>query len=70
LADVQVDTSVPDGLDVNSASGGGSVDPDTGYVNWALTSGLAPGASTTLTVSATVAQPGCEKVTSPSVISA
>jgi hypothetical protein len=55
---VQVDTSLPDGLEGVSASAGGSVDPDTGYVGWALTTGLPVGGSTTLSLSATVLSAG------------
>jgi uncharacterized repeat protein (TIGR01451 family) len=58
LTDVQVDSTLPSGLNFVSAGDGGSVDLDTGYVGWALTGGLDVGASMTLSVTATIAQPG------------
>jgi hypothetical protein len=60
MADVQIDSSVPDGLNLVSASGGGSVDPDTGLVAWALTGGLDVGSSTTVSITATISQLAAE----------
>ena len=58
LTDVQVDSTLPSGVTFVSANDGGSVDPDTGYVGWALAGGLDVGASTSLSITATIAEPG------------
>jgi uncharacterized repeat protein (TIGR01451 family) len=58
LSDVQVDSDLPSGLQLVGTSGGGSVDPDTGYAGWALDDGLAAGASTSLSVTTTIAESG------------
>jgi len=58
LTDVQVESALPDGLSFVNASGGGAIDPDTGFVAWASVDGLAAGASTSLSISATVTDPG------------
>ena len=58
LTDVQVDSTLPTGVTFVNASGGGSVDPDTGDVGWALAGGLDVGVSTSLWITATIAQPG------------
>jgi uncharacterized repeat protein (TIGR01451 family) len=58
LTDVQVDSDLPSGLELIASSYGGTVDPDTGYAGWALGDGLAMGESTTLSVTATIAEPG------------
>jgi uncharacterized repeat protein (TIGR01451 family) len=53
LADVQVASALPAGLNFVSASSGGAIEPQTGFVAWALQAGLAAGASTTVsTISA------------------
>ena len=58
LTDVQVDSTLPTGVTLVSASDGGSVDPNTGYVGWALAGGLDVGVSTLLSITATIAEPG------------
>jgi uncharacterized repeat protein (TIGR01451 family) len=58
LTEVEIESDLPDGLDFVSASNQGSVNADTGYVEWTMDSGLAPGASTQLSVSATIAGAG------------
>ena len=58
LTDLQIESALPSGLSFVSATSQGAVNGDTGYVEWALESGLAPGASTQLSVSATIASPG------------
>ena len=58
LTDAQVDTTLPSGIIAGSANDGGTVDANTGEVAWALSNGLDVGASTTLTITATIGQPG------------
>ncbi len=58
LTDLQIASALPSGISYVSASSQGAINRDTGYVEWALESGLAPGASTQLSVSATIASPG------------
>jgi hypothetical protein len=58
LSDVQVDSDLPSGLELVGTSDGGSVDPDTGYAGWALSDGLAVGASTSVSVTTTIAEHG------------
>jgi uncharacterized repeat protein (TIGR01451 family) len=58
LTDLLVASTLPSGVNFVSASSQGAIDSDTGYVTWALDSGLAPGASTQYTVSATIASAG------------
>ena len=58
MTDVQVESALSGGVNFVSATSGGAVEPETGYVAWALSSGLAPGASTTLSVSVTISGPG------------
>jgi uncharacterized repeat protein (TIGR01451 family) len=55
---VLIESDLPDGLDFVSASSGGSVDPDTGYVEWMLSNGLPAGGSSTLSISAATSDPG------------
>ncbi len=57
LTDLQIGSALPSGLTFVSASSQGAVNGDTGYVEWAL-DGLAPEASTQLSVSASIASPG------------
>jgi uncharacterized repeat protein (TIGR01451 family) len=56
LVDLQVESSLPAGLGFVSATSSGTMDQ--GYVKWTLDSGLAAGASTQLSVSATITNPG------------
>jgi uncharacterized repeat protein (TIGR01451 family)/TQXA domain-containing protein len=58
LALVQVESSLPNGLDFVSASGGGAVDPATGYVSWRMPSGLPVGGTTTVSLAALVSASG------------
>jgi uncharacterized repeat protein (TIGR01451 family) len=58
LTTLQVASALPSGLDYVSASNQGAVNPDTGYIEWSLGSGLATGESTQLSVSATVVDAG------------
>jgi uncharacterized repeat protein (TIGR01451 family) len=58
LTDVLIASALPTGINFVSASSQGAVDGDTGFVMWALQSGLAPGASTQLSVSGTIASEG------------
>ena len=58
LSQVLIGSALPVGVNLVSATSSGSVDQDTGYVVWTLDSGLAAGATTQLSVSATVADPG------------
>jgi uncharacterized repeat protein (TIGR01451 family) len=58
LTDVQVGSALPNGVDYVSANSQGAVNPATGYVEWAIEGGLAPGASIQFSVSATIAEPG------------
>jgi uncharacterized repeat protein (TIGR01451 family) len=58
LVDVQVEAALPDGLTFVSASSGGSVEPDSGYIAWQVPSGLDAGGTTTLSVSALIGGPG------------
>jgi uncharacterized repeat protein (TIGR01451 family) len=58
LTDLEVGSALPDGVDYVSATSQGAVDGATGHILWPLQNGLAPGASTQLSVSATIADPG------------
>ena len=58
LVDVQVASALPDGLAFVSATNNGAVDPGSGYVEWAVGSGLDAGASTTVSVAAVISGPG------------
>jgi uncharacterized repeat protein (TIGR01451 family) len=58
LAQVQVDSALPSGLDFVSASAGGALDPATGYVAWSMPTGLPAGGTTTLSLAAAVSGSG------------
>jgi hypothetical protein len=58
LTELQIASALPTGLNLVSATSLGAVDQATGYVQWAVESGLAAGASTQMSVSAVVDSPG------------